>query len=141
MTVRKGHGPSGCVVLDPDRPRPSRVRRGGRDDDFDGRVQLYLIGVVPLVIAELRNAGIGEVVRLRVEAVHELGSHGDDLQYGGRHQESSRRALATAIGILAHADGGVTAFGVHACTGPHEGCPGARLPVGSPATSGDGGPI
>lgn len=141
MTVHKGYGPFGCVVVDPDWPRPSRTQRGGRDDGFDERVQLYLLGVVPLVIAELRNARPEEVERLRVEAAKELGSHGDDLQYGGRHQASSRTALATGFGILASADGGVTAFGVHACTAPHEGCPGAHLSADSPAAGGDGRPI
>ncbi|MEU5417871.1 hypothetical protein [Streptomyces sp. NPDC020667] len=141
MTMRKEYGPFGCVVLDPDWAQPSRAQRGGRDDRFDERVRLYLVGVAPLVIAELRNAGPGEVERLRVEAANELGSHGDDLQYGGRHQASSRTALATGFGILAYADGGVTAFGVHACTTPHEGCPGARHSAGSPAVGGDGRPI
>jgi hypothetical protein len=119
----ESYGPFGCVVAAPRGVQPPR-RHTTRDDQFRDRLVDWLTFMVPMFIAELRNASDEELERARTDALEQIASHGDDLQYGGKHQASSRTALAKAFAILARADGGVTALGVHACLRPHEGCPG-----------------
>ncbi|MEU5137053.1 hypothetical protein [Streptomyces californicus] len=81
--------------------------------------------MVPLYIAELRDLSEPEIERVSARAADLIAGHGDDAQYGGRHQRSARTAIAHGLAALARADGGVTALGIHACTRPHVGCPGS----------------
>ncbi|MCX5216212.1 hypothetical protein OG689_44560 [Kitasatospora sp. NBC_00240] len=120
--------PFGCVVLTPSSDTANRPRRSTRDDDTSFRERLadFLIFLVPLCIAELSTASDQEIDHVRTHALEQIASHGDDLQFGGKHQRSSRTALAKALAVLARAEGGVTALGVHACLAPHEGCPGRQ---------------
>lgn len=92
-------------------------------DGFHGRLQDFLLMFVPLRIWELRGAADAEIERLRLKVTEMIGSHGDDLQFGGKYQTEARVALIDALAILARADGGANMFGVHACFAPHEGCP------------------
>ncbi|MFZ3494543.1 hypothetical protein ACODT5_15190 [Streptomyces sp. 5.8] len=116
------HGPFGCVVLSPKESRPTG-NRPVHDDGFRERLADWLLLMVPLFIAEQHNASAEEIDRARTDALEQIASHGDDLQFGGKHQGSSRTALAKGFAILARAEGGVTALGVHACTAPHSHCP------------------
>jgi hypothetical protein len=115
------HGPFGCVVLDPESPTS-----GVDSEGFRERLADWLLFMVPMFIAEQRNASVEEIERARAEALEQVASHGDDLQFGGKHQSSSRTALAKGFAVLARAEGGITALGVHACTAPHPRCPGRR---------------
>lgn len=114
------HGPFGRVVLDPTRTS------GTSSDGFRERLADWLLMMIPMFIAEQRDASDEEIERARVEALEQIASHGDDLQFGGKHRSSSRTGLAKGFAVLARAEGGVSALGVHACTAPHLHCPGER---------------
>jgi hypothetical protein len=109
------HGPFGLVVLDPE----SETSAPATWTD-------WLLFMVPLCISEMRNASEVEIDKVRAEAGEQIANHGDDAQFGGRHQASARTALAKGLALLAHAEGGVSAFGIHACTTSHDACPGER---------------
>ncbi|MCX4481827.1 hypothetical protein OOK44_36230 [Streptomyces cellulosae] len=120
------HGPFGLVVRVPTpdrRPHPEHAPWTGA---FPERLADFLTGLIPLFIAELAAATDEQLQQARDAALEQIANHGDDLQFGGEHRRSSRTALAKAFALLARAEGGVTALGVHACTAVHEGCPGLR---------------
>ena len=125
----ESHGLFGCVVLVRKDDTERVPQRGQPNEEFSVLLADWLTFMVPLFIAELRHMTDEEIRRARADALEQIASHGDDLQYGGRHQGSSRTALAKALAILARAEGGVTALGVHACLAPHVDCPGRPLPV------------
>lgn len=54
---------------------------------------------------------------LASEAATTIGSHGDDLMFGGKHTAAAFAALARALALLAHQPGGVTFAGLHWCVG------------------------
>ncbi|MCL3998920.1 hypothetical protein [Streptomyces lavenduligriseus] len=108
------HGPFGRVVTTP----------GNAATRAPSEWVTWLLFMVPLCIAELREVSEPDVERLAARAVDLIASHGDDAQYGGHHQRSARTAIAQGLAVLARADGGVTALGIHACVRPHLGCPG-----------------
>ncbi|MFD8416578.1 hypothetical protein ACFV2Q_33355 [Streptomyces sp. NPDC059650] len=85
----------------------------------------WLLFMVPLCIAEMRNLSELEFKRVSARAADLIASHGDDAQYGGHHQGSARTAIAKGLAALARAEGGVTALGIHACVRPHLDCPGS----------------
>ncbi|MGY4967121.1 hypothetical protein [Streptomyces sp. 900105245] len=93
----------------------------------------WLLFMVPLCIAEFRDLPAPEIKRVSEEAADLIASHGDDAQYGGHHQRSARTAIAKGLAVLARAEGGVTALGIHACTRPHDGCP--AIPTTQPRPS------
>ncbi|MEU2770762.1 MULTISPECIES: hypothetical protein [Streptomyces] len=112
------HGPFGRVVTAPeDSPTPA-----------SSTWVTWLLFMVPLCIAELRDLSEPDIERLSTRAADMIASHGDDAQYGGHHQRSARTAIAQGLAVLARADGGVTALGIHACMRPHVGCPGTSRP-------------
>ncbi|MEU5959306.1 hypothetical protein [Streptomyces sp. NPDC047525] len=84
----------------------------------------WLLFMVPLFTTEMRDLTNAELARLRTEAADLIAGHGDDAQYGGQHRAGARTAIARALALLAWAEGGVTALGIHACVRPHTGCPG-----------------
>lgn len=108
------HGPFGRVVT---APRSSAT-------SASPKWVTWLLFMVPLCIAELRDLPEPEIKRVSERAADLIASHGDDAQYGGHHQRSARTAIAKGLAVLAHAEGGVTALGIHACIHPHDGCPG-----------------
>ncbi|WDN56208.1 hypothetical protein [Streptomyces clavuligerus] len=93
----------------------------------------WLLFMVPLCIAEFRDLPEFEITRASARAADLIASHGDDAQYGGQHQRSARTAIAKGLAVLARADGGVTALGIHACVRPHAGCPGISSTHSSPS--------
>lgn len=112
--VPDSHGPFGRVVTAP----------GNAATGASSTWVTWLLFMVPLCIAELREVSEPDIERLAARAVDLISSHGDDAQYGGHHQRSARTAIAQGLAVLARADGGVTALGIHACVRPHLDCPG-----------------
>ncbi|WP_405533805.1 hypothetical protein OG592_43710 (plasmid) [Streptomyces avidinii] len=116
------HGPLGRVVATPeDAPSASPTW------------VTWLLFMVPLCIAELRDLAEPEVERIAAQSADLIASHGDDAQFGGHHQRSARTAIARGLAVLARSEGGVTALGIHACVRPHIGCPGALPAHPSPS--------
>ncbi|MDX3206263.1 MULTISPECIES: hypothetical protein [Streptomyces] len=117
------HGPFGRVVTAPEDSPTSA----------SARWVTWLLFMVPLCIAELRGLSEPEIERVSARAADLIASHGDDAQYGGHHQRSARTAIAQGLAVLARADGGVTALGIHACVRPHAHCPGTSPAHSSPS--------
>ncbi len=117
------HGPFGRVV---------DVRKDAPTSASPAWVT-WLLFMVPLCIAEFRDLPEFEIARVSARAADLIASHGDDAQYGGQHQRSARTAIAKGLAVLARADGGVTALGIHACVRPHAGCPGISPTHSSPS--------
>ncbi|REF00245.1 hypothetical protein [Thermomonospora umbrina] len=89
----------------------------------------WLLMVVPLRMAELRNRTPDQLMAVGRAQVDALGSRGDVLQYGGRGAGDAAAAMATGLAALAlTAEGGVTFSGLHWCGAPHTECP-SRTPV------------
>ncbi|SEM82464.1 hypothetical protein [Streptacidiphilus jiangxiensis] len=88
-------------------------------------LSIHLLTALPIAIWEQRELipSSPEYERLRREAANMIASHGDDLQFGGRHAAATAASLARGLALLAGAPGGVTFAGVHACLEDHEGCP------------------
>ena len=83
----------------------------------------YLLFMLPLTIWEQRNLSDAEVRQIQERSTNAIASHGDDLQFGGRHAREALRGLVEGMAILARAPGGVTFAGVHACLQDHPKCP------------------
>lgn len=74
---------------------------------------------VPFHIAEVRHREtrwlVGEAKRMATV----VASHGDDLQYGGKHCAEAFNAFARSLACAALvADGGVSFAGLHWCAAP-----------------------
>ncbi|WP_280454199.1 hypothetical protein [Nocardia brasiliensis] len=112
------YGPFGRVVraAATTSPRPTT-------SVFDENLALWLSFSVPLAISEMQSRSEAAIEHARDSAVELISSHGDDLQYGGKHQGAALAALAKAFAICASAPGGITALGIHACLAPHDQCP------------------
>jgi len=98
-----------------------------RQADFPPVLAIGLQVAVPLHILEQRTWPAERRQAAAAEAASFVGSHGDDLQFGGRLCAATFNALAAGLALLATAPGGVTFAGEHWCTAPHAGCP--RLPA------------
>ncbi|MEU6562527.1 hypothetical protein [Nocardia nova] len=113
--------PFGRVVL-VDRPATGSPAA----ERFNDNLANVLIALVPLCIAETRSWPDHKIRREANTAADVIGSHGDDLQFGGRQRGPALHALAMAFALLARAEGGITTFGVHACLAAHDRCPAER---------------
>lgn len=82
--IPDSHGPFGRVVT-----APGNVATGASSTWVT-----WLLFMVPLCIAELREVSEPDIERLAARAVDLISSHGDDAQYGGHHQRSARTAIA-----------------------------------------------
>ncbi|OIV36966.1 hypothetical protein BIV57_13310 [Mangrovactinospora gilvigrisea] len=111
------HGPFGLVVA---------VPATTAEAPFNANLREILLATVPLAIRQQPDLGRAEMMRTAQKFARQIGSHGDDLQFGGRHRGATLSALISGFALLSRAEGGVTALGVHACRAPHEGCPGAH---------------
>jgi len=125
--------PFGLVVLVPQRAEAASPQ----DRLFREQLAGFLTALVPLFIAEQRQAPASDIERMRLDALDQIAHHGDALQFGGRHATASRTALAKGLAVLARAEGGVTILGIHACIARHDGCPGEPP---APNTSAGRGP-
>ncbi|WP_433635465.1 hypothetical protein [Nocardia sp. CA-120079] len=115
------NGPLGCVV-EVDRS-PSN---DPRTEAFAANLTTSLLALVPKWIATTRHWTDEQLQRAAPAAAQTIASHGDDLQYGGTKRGQALNAVAKALAILAHTEGGVTALGIHACQQPHHPCPAQR---------------
>ncbi|WP_280470697.1 hypothetical protein [Nocardia farcinica] len=95
----------------------------GADHHQNAVLRETLLMAVPFAIWEQRDASPARIATLRRNAVAMIASHGDDLQFGGKHTASTAAALIQAIALLARAPGGVTFAGIHACLEDHDYCP------------------
>ncbi|MDH6522452.1 hypothetical protein M2159_008831 [Streptomyces sp. SAI-090] len=129
------HGPFGRVVRVPIPDQRPHYEHAPWTGAFPERLADFLAGLIPLFIAELASATDEQINQARDAALEQIANHGDDLQFGGKHRRSSRTALARAFALLARAEGGVTALGVHACTAVHEGCPSLKPPASASPSS------
>lgn len=81
---------------------------------------------VPLHLHEIRGKSdawrMGEARR----CADMVASHGDDLQYGGKHCAAAFNAVARGVALGAMQPGGITLHGRHWCT-DHDACLAAEL--------------
>ncbi|GAB1646875.1 hypothetical protein [Krasilnikovia sp. MM14-A1259] len=97
---------------------------------FPDVLPIALEMAVPLHIGRLRHVDAARRMAEAADAATVIGSHGDDLQYGGKHCADAFNALARGLAIGAYQPGGITFAGMHWCTTIHEGCPQARPTAG-----------
>lgn len=78
-----------------------------------------LVGVMATAVVvetdNLRRLPWSDVARLANESATVIGSHGDDLQFGGKKRREAFAALARGLAALSFAPGGVEFFGAHWC--------------------------
>jgi hypothetical protein len=85
---------------------------------------------VPFHIAEVRDRPVAWLVGEAKRAATILATHGDDMQFGGKHSGEAFNALARGLACAALvADGGVTYAGLHWCRDPLCRDPAADHPV------------
>ena len=68
---------------------------------------------VPMWIHEMRPWSIDQRLSMARECAEVVASHGDDLQYGGKHCADTFNKLACGLACLAHQPGGVKFLGYH----------------------------
>lgn len=74
---------------------------------------------VPMHIVELHGLPAERLAAIASAAATTIGSHGDALQYGGKHCQEAFNALARGLAAAALvADGGVDFLGQHWCADP-----------------------
>lgn len=82
---------------------------------------------VPLHIQQLRGLPPDQLADIAHTSATTVATHGDDLQYGGRHCAQAFTALARGLAAAAlTAWGGITVAGMHWCHTPA--CPGPDTP-------------
>jgi hypothetical protein len=80
-------------------------------------LEMMLPVAVLIALEEIAQLTDTERERRASESATTIGSHGDDLMFGGRHTSDAFAALARALAVLAHQPGGVTFAGLHWCVG------------------------
>ncbi|MEU1812980.1 hypothetical protein [Micromonospora aurantiaca (nom. illeg.)] len=85
-----------------------------------------LAAAVPLHLMQMRTWSAERRATARAEDTQTISSHGDDLQFGGKHCAAAFNALARGLAQLADAPTGVTFAGLHWCTSAHDECPNRR---------------
>ena len=115
------HRPFGCVVEVARTPRSDP-----KNEAFAANLTTTLLAVVPMWIATTRDWTAEQRQHAAPEAAQTIASHGDALQFGGKKGGQALNALAKGLALLAHAEGGVTALGIHACIQSHDSCPGEQ---------------
>lgn len=74
---------------------------------------------VPMWMRELHDWPVEDLLAAAAADSQTVGTHGDDLQYGGPHCKDAFHALARGLAISALlADGGVDFLGIHWCADP-----------------------
>ena len=78
---------------------------------------------VPLHMHELHGQSPATLAGIAQAAATTVGSHGDALQFGGRHCPVAFNALARGLAAAAlTAQGGIEFAGLHWCTTLHDDC-------------------
>lgn len=84
--------------------------------DFRAEMIAGLMATAVLIEADnLSRRPWADVARFASEAASVIGSHGDDLQFGGKHCGEAFAALARGLAATSFAPGGVDLFGAHWC--------------------------
>lgn len=84
--------------------------------DFRAELIAGLMATAVLIEANnLVHLSWSIVERVAREAATAIGSHGDDLQFGGKHCQGAFAALARGLAATSFAPGGVNLFGAHWC--------------------------
>lgn len=84
----------------------------------DFRAELLVGLMATAVVSEadnLRRLPWEHVARLASESATAVASHGDDLQFGGKHCREAFAALARGLAASSFAPGGVEFLGSHWC--------------------------
>jgi hypothetical protein len=76
-------------------------------------LSISLEAAVPLRILEMRDWTVERRMQTARECADVIASHGDDLQYGGKHTADAFNKLALGLACLAYAPGGVRFHGMH----------------------------
>jgi len=101
--------------------RPSQIRAA---DTQRMVLRETLRLAVPLHIRELDGLPLSVLMAISARSAAVVGTHGDDLQYGGKHTREAFNALARGLAVAAlTAWGGIEFDGLHWCT-----TPGCRTP-------------
>lgn len=75
---------------------------------------------VPMHIVELHGLPAERLAAIASNAATTIGSHGDSLQFGGKHCATTFNALARGLAATAlTAAGGVDFLDLHWCADPH----------------------
>lgn len=111
-----------------------RERIRAADPERYDRLAEALLAAVPLAIDALRDLTDAERDSRRgwLRVLDLIGAKGDVLLYGGGQPGEAAAVLARlaeTLAVLAYADGGVTAFGLHWHAVPHAWCPGQSSEV------------
>lgn len=84
---------------------------------------------VPMHIVELDGLPLETLLAISHQCAVTVGTHGDDLQFGGKHTRDAFNALARGLAVAALvAWGGVTYEGLHWCAKPGCSTPDADHP-------------
>jgi hypothetical protein len=99
-----------------------RCRACGRDLPAGGPTDVrgeFLVGFIHSAVlgatADLTRKAWDEVTDIASVAAERIGSHGDELQYGGKHCAEAFDALAAGLAAASFAPGGVDFLGAHWC--------------------------
>lgn len=76
-------------------------------------LSIALEAAVPLRILEMRDWPAERRILAARECADVIASHGDDLQYGGKHTADAFNKLAIGLAVMAYQPGGVTFSGSH----------------------------
>jgi hypothetical protein len=68
---------------------------------------------VPLRIFEIRDWTLKKRMEVARHCAEVVASHGDDLQFGGKHTADAFNKLALGLAVMAYQPGGVTFMGRH----------------------------
>lgn len=110
-------------------PRPEGVR-GLTGEEMADHLAEWLRFAVPLHIARLRGVPADRRRFYLPHGWHGLVSMADSMMFPSRFKgakkgraELASNLYARGLAVLAYEPGGVTLFGAHFCTAPHDGCP------------------
>lgn len=91
------------------------ARYSTHDPSSDGLLLLTVEFAVPLAINDLARLPWSLVEQVAHAAAEQVGTHADDLQFGGKHCKAAFAALARGLAACSFAPGGVHFCGVHWC--------------------------
>lgn len=101
----------------------------GTDDTQRMILRETLRLAVPMHMHELRRLPVDSILEIASDTATDIGTHGDDLQFGGKHCAQAFNALARGLAAASLiAQGGVTFQGLHWCVIAHCDTPEADHP-------------
>lgn len=92
----------------------------GEPSPADVLLAEHLDQAVPTLLGQLAempaDARTRQIDQWRDGAAQHIAERGDTVRYGGPNIAGTFTVLARSLAVLAHAPGGITAFGRHWCT-------------------------